>query len=72
MEYTSYSPVISASLASKTSTASTCGIKVIENVRGDANGHFVSRATLRHGDRARVVVEDAWGDTTGTVRTVSG
>jgi hypothetical protein len=45
---------------------------ISEDVRGDPNGQFVSHVTLRRGDRARVVIEDAWGDTTGAAPTVSG
>jgi hypothetical protein len=48
------------------------GKKVSEDVRGDANGNFVSRAALRRGDRARVTIEDAWGDTSAPPAIVSG
>jgi hypothetical protein len=37
-----------------------------ETVRPDAGGRFVTRATVPAGGSARVVIEDAWGDTTGS------
>ena len=38
--------------------------------RGD--GRFGSKTTLRSGDHARIVIRDAWGDTTGNPARMSG
>jgi hypothetical protein len=42
-----------------------------ETVRPDANGRFASRARLRPGERARVLITDAWGDS-GRAVSVNG
>jgi hypothetical protein len=43
-----------------------------ETLRPDADGRFTSRSALQPGQSAKVVVEDAWGDTSGAPATVSG
>jgi len=43
-----------------------------ETLRPDASGHFVSRGTLASGQRARIEIQDAWGDTTAAPVTLTG